>query len=137
MKVKESIMRFFILSLMAIWALNLVSPPATMAEPFLSPFAKHGVYDPRIAAYMPPFKKKLPPLHWRHGSYLFPYNCPDNCARHEKNRTRPAPKTTYKKPLVLNPDIFNPTPKTPLTLVIKDGVVVDSYRGYEKKAGHE
>jgi hypothetical protein len=39
--------------------------------------------------------------------------------------------------MVLNPQIFNPEPKTPLTLVIEDGVVVDSYRGYEKQADHE
>jgi hypothetical protein len=127
-------MRFFILSLMATWALYLVSLPAAIAEPFSSPFARHGVYDPRIAAYMPPFKKKLPPLHWRHGTYLFPYNCSDNCGRHEKNRTRPAKKISHKKRLVLDPKIFNPTPKTPLTLVIEDGVVVDRYRGYDKQA---
>jgi len=127
-------MRFFILSLMAIWVLKLVYPSAAMAEPFSSPFAKYGVYDPRIAAYMPPFKKKLPPLHWRHGTYLFPYNCSDNCTKHEKKRTKPRLKTTYKEPLVLNPEIFNPATKTPLTLVIEDGVVVDRYRGYEKQA---
>jgi hypothetical protein len=127
-------MRFFILSFMAIWALKLVYSPAANAEPFSSPFAKHGVYDPRIAAYMPPFKKKLPPLHWRHGAYLFPYNCSDNCTKHEKKRTKPRLKTTYKEPLVLNPEIFNPATKTPLTLVIEDGVVVDRYRGYEKQA---
>jgi hypothetical protein len=127
-------MRFFILSFMAIWALKLVYSPAAIAEPFSSPFAKHGVYDPRIAAYMPPFKKKLPPLHWRHGAYLFPYNCSDNCTKHEKKRTKPRLKTTYKEPLVLNPEIFNPATKTPLTLVIEDGVVVDRYRGYEKQA---
>jgi hypothetical protein len=127
-------MRFFILYFMAIWALKLVYSPAAIAEPFSSPFAKHGVYDPRIAAYMPPFKKKLPPLHWRHGAYLFPYNCSDNCTKHEKKRTKPRLKTTYKEPLVLNPEIFNPATKTPLTLVIEDGVVVDRYRGYEKQA---
>lgn len=127
-------MRFFILSLMAIWVLKLVYPSAAIAEPFSSPFAKYGVYDPRIAAYMPPFKKKLPPLHWRHGAYLFPYNCSDNCTKHEKKRTKPRLKTTYKEPLVLNPEIFNPASKTPLTLVIEDGVVVDRYRGYEKQA---
>lgn len=130
-------MRFFILSLMTIWILNLVSPPAAIAEPFSSPFAKHGVYDPRIAPYMPPFKKKLPPLHWRHGAYLFPYNCSDNCTKHEKKSARPPQKTAYKEPLVLNPEIFNPTPKTPLTLVIEDGIVVDSYRGYEKQTDIE
>jgi hypothetical protein len=53
----------FLLSLMVSWALTLTSPPAAIAEPFSSPLIKHGVYDPRIAAYIPPFKKKTTPLH--------------------------------------------------------------------------
>ena len=130
-------MRFFILSLMAFWVLNLASPPAAIAEPFSSPFAKHGVYDPRIAAYMPPFKKKLPPLHWRHGAYLFPHNCSGHCTKTDERRTSRPKTTAYKKPMILNPQIFNPAPTTPLTLVIEDGVVVDSYRGYEKQTVHE
>ncbi len=60
-----------------------------------------------------------------------------DCTKTDKRRTSRPKTTSYKKPMVLNPQIFKPEPKTPLTLVIKDGVVVDSYRGYEKQADHE
>jgi hypothetical protein len=86
---------------------------------------------------MPPFKKKTKPLHWRHGAYIFPYNCSDNCTKTEQHTTSRPKTTAYKRPVILNPDIFNPKPKTPLTLVIEDGVVVESYRGYEKEADEE
>jgi len=130
-------MRFVLLSLMVSWALTPASSPAAIAEPFSSLFTKHGVYDPRIAAYMPLFKKKITPLYWRHGAYIFPHNCSGDCSKTDKRRTSRPKTTAYKKPMVLNPKIFNPEPKTPLTLVIEDGVVVDSYRGYEKQAGQE
>jgi hypothetical protein len=127
-------MRFFIFSLLVCLAISLSAPPALVAGPFLSPFAKHGVADPRIAAYLPPFEKKVVkkpvPSHWRRGYYLFPYygsyreNKPD-----QSNPSHP-PKTIYKEPRALNPAIFNPPPRTPLTLVIEDGVVVDRYLGY-------
>ena len=130
-------MRFFLLSLMVSWALTLSSPPAAIAEPFSSPFTKHGVYDPRIAPYMPPFKKKTTPLHWRHGAYIFPHNCSGDCTKTDKRRTSRPKTAADKKPMVLNPQIFNPEPKTPLTIVIEDGIVVDSYRGYEKQADQE
>ena len=130
-------MRVFLLSLIVSWALTMASPPAAIAESFSSPFTKHGVYDPRIAAYMPPFKKKTKPLHWRHGAYIFPHSCSDDCTEADKRRTSRPKKTAYKNPMFLNPQIFNPEPKMPLTIVIEDGIVVDSYRGYEKQSDQE
>ena len=123
-------MRFFILSLLVSWTLSLTTPPVVIAGPFSSPFVKRGVVDPRIGAFMPKFEKKTVPRHWRRGHHLFPHSSCLRDTKHYRNRSNPPHKTVYKEPFVLNPEIFNPSPKTPLTLVIEDGVVVDSYRGY-------
>jgi hypothetical protein len=123
-------MRLYILTLLVCWALSLTTPPVVIAEPFSSPSVKHGVGDLRVSAHLPRFEKKTFPRHWRHGHHRFTHISYIRDTRYSPNRTSPPPKTVYKEPFVLNPEIFNPSPKTPLTLVIEDGVVVDSYRGY-------
>ena len=123
-------MRFFILTLLVCWTLSLTAPHVLIAGPFLSPFAQHSVSGPRIGAYPPLFEKNTVPRHWRHGHYPFPYYVFYRGTKPYQERTRPPRKTVYKEPIVLNPEIFNPSPKTPLTLVIEDGVIVDSYLGY-------
>ncbi len=126
-------MRFFILTLLVCWALSLTTPPVVIAGPFSSPFVKYGVVDLRMGVYQPKFEKlekKTFPRHWRHGRHRFAHISYIRNTRYSQNRTSSPPKTVYKEPFVLNPEIFNPSPKTPLTLIIEDGVVVDSYRGY-------
>ena len=123
-------MRLFILSLLVSWTLSLTTLPIATAEPFSSPFAKYGVVDPRISAYMPTFDKNFNPRHRRHGYYLFPYSGYYRDNSNDRSRTSRPPKTVYKEPFVLDPKIFDPAPKTPLTIIIEDGVIVEKYRGY-------
>ena len=140
-------MRFFILSYLLSLALILTTPPVVIAGSFSSPFVKHGVVNQRMGlyqhmgVYQPKFEKlhkKTFPRHGRRVHHLFPHNryliypvySRNRASGYSRNRASPPPKIVYKKTFVLNPDIFNPSPKTPLTLVVEDGVVVDSYRGY-------
>jgi hypothetical protein len=122
-------MRFLVISLLVSWTITLGAPQRAVAELFTSPFAKHGVVDPRLAPYLPPLEKKVEPRYWRRG-LIFPCTVP--CRHNEHNRKKPktSKRTLYRDPVTLDPNIFNPAPKTPLTLVIEDGVVVDSYQGY-------
>jgi hypothetical protein len=122
-------MRFLAISLLAIWTITTGVPQRSFAEMFSSPFAKHGAVDPRLAPYLLPFHKKVEPRHWRRG-LIFP--CTVSCRHSEHNRKKPkvSKRPAYREPVTLDPDIFNPAPKTPLTLVIEDGIVVDSYPGY-------
>ena len=134
-------MRFFILSHLLSLALILTTPPVVIAGSFSSSFVKQGVVNQRMGVYQPKFEKlqkKTFPRHWRRGHHLFPHNryliytgySRNRASEYSRNRASPPPKIVYKEPFVLNQDIFNPSPKTPLTLVVEDGVVVDSYRGY-------
>ena len=134
-------MRFFILSHLLSLALILTTPPVVIAGSFSSPFVKHGGVNQRMGVYQPKFEKlqkKTFPRHWRRVHYLFPHNryliytgySRNRAIGYSRNRASPPPKIVYKETFVLNQDIFNPSPKTPLTLVVEDGVVVDSYRGY-------
>jgi len=142
-------MKKFPYLLLMMTVLCLASPLWSMAEPFTSPFVRFGMTGPSIAPYMPKFDKPRQrpdrpqhpdwPQHsggahhpnWWQGRYLlFPYSgcCQDNYPAQIKTSTPPKPAT--RQSIVLDPAIFNPEPKTPLTLIIEDGVVVERYRGY-------
>ena len=106
---------------------------ALSADFFSTPFTRHGVADPRISAYLPSFKKWRFPPRW--GGWHFPCEHTRSCRSPERAETRSAEaqRPVVKEPIQLDPAIFNPSPKTPLTLVVEDGEIVDSYLGYEKR----
>jgi hypothetical protein len=143
----ESAMKKFSYRFLLLTILCLAAPAQVMSEPitspFSSPFTRFGSTDPRIAPYMPKFEQKPidrpsrpphwpnRPPHWWQGSYLlFPYSgcCQDDTP--EQVTASPPPRPAPRPSIELNPAIFNPEPKAPLTLIIEDGVVVDRYRGY-------
>lgn len=122
-------MRLFVLSLLATLGLSLTTPPPLTAGTFSSPFTKFGVVDPRISAYVPPFAKRRPnPPCWkkRRPALIAPCRCGDLF----QGRPDPPAKPDVEAQFVLDPAIFDPAPKNPMTLVIEDGRVVDTYRGY-------
>lgn len=122
-------MRFLFISLIVIWATIATTPQHSLAELFTSPFAKHGTVDPRVAPYLPPFKDRVEPRPWRRG-LIFPCSVPCRHTEHARTKPRAPKQTVYREPITLDPAIFNPAPKTPLTLVVEDGIVVDTYLGY-------
>jgi len=141
-------MKNFPCTSLIVTVLYLAAAPLAMAEPFTSPFVKFGSTDPRIAPYMPKFDKPAQrpdrphpgwpqrpggshhPNWWQGRYLLFPYSgcCQDDPT--EQIKASPLPKPATRQTIDLDPAIFNPEPKAPLTLIIEDGVVVDSYRGY-------
>jgi hypothetical protein len=148
-------MRYFILTFVVGWALSLTNPPVVTAGSFSSsvvkhggvdsgisvqqlPFVKHGGIDSRISARRSPFVKHVgmdkrirTHRHWRRGHFLYPFYGSYRDTKPYQKRTRPRKGTVYTRPYVLDQEIFNPSPKTPLTLVIEDGVIVNRYFGYK------
>lgn len=134
-------MKLFLSFLALSFVLCLAIPLPVMSEPFTAPTIRNGIADRRIAPYPPklgekpmarkPFRWKPDHPHRHHNHLLYvPYGICCQNSSEQQDRVSPPPQPVPTESIVLNPDIFDPKPKTPLTLVIDDGVIVETYRGY-------
>ena len=94
------------------------------------PDNKHDKPEPSFRKHPHHFEKKKDHRYWHRRPNIFPFYGYISEDKSFQKGTEPNKTTVRAEPIVLNPDIFNPTPKKPLTLVIEDGVVVERYQGY-------
>ena len=136
-------MRLIVLSLLGVWVLNQATLSFVAAATFALPHSSSGV-ELRGQADAPAGEKTQQPKYLQSRDRLkkkidridrYPHSLEYPDGRYETTVTRPRPRPGKspgddEAPPLLNPDIFAPRPKPPFTLIIEDGDVVDSYRGY-------
>ena len=91
---------------------------------------KHDKTEPGFRKHPHHYKGKKDHRYWHRRPNVFPFYGYNSENKSSQKRTAPNKTGVRAEPIVLNPDIFNPTPKTPLTLIVEDGVVVERYQGY-------